>query len=967
MSGAGDEDPDMAGIDPAARVNPAQAEGSPIARTIRRLPVLIIVGWLALLVITVAAVPKLDVVERENTVALLPKDAPSLIAMKRMGKLFQEFDSDSVAMVVLVGDKPLGSDTRHFYDDLVRQLEHDTEHVQHVQNFWGDLITAAGNQSADSKAAYAQVNLAGNQGETVSDESVHAVEDIVAHSHPPPGVKAYVTGQAPLTTDTIEAGDKSTGQRVAITLVVATIMLLIVYRSIRTVLLVLGVVFVELGTARGVVAAIGSQHVMGFTTFAVSLLMSLVIAAGLDYAIFFIGRYHEARQAGQSRETAFYTTYRGVAKVVLGSGLTVAGAMLCLRLTRLPYLNTLAIPCAIALLVVIAASLTLVPAILVVSGRVLDPKLPINVRGWRRIGTAVARWPVPILAGALVVAVVGGLALPGYRSSYDNRPYIPAAMVSNVGDAAATQHFTYARMNPDLLLVEADHDLRNPADMLDLDRIAKNIFRVPGIARVQSITRPLGYNIEHGTIPFQISMGPVPIRENLQYLKDRLADIHKLSRDDLGTMIATLERMYDLTRELTDTTHHLVGTSHDLAAITNELRDALADFDDFWRPIRSYFYWDKHCFDIPMCWSLRSLFDSMDNVDKLSENIGTLVNDLDHVDTLMPQILAQLPPMIAVAKSMQATFLTLYSSFSDLVTQMDRMTDTATLMGKYFDNAKIDDFFYLPPDVFGSPDFKRGLKLLVSPDGKAARIIVTHDGNPASTEGISHVEAEFKAAREAVKGTPLANAKLYLGGTAAAFNDIQEATKYDMMVEAMAALILIFIVMLVLTRALVASLVIIGTVVVSLATGFGLSVLVWQHLVGLDLNWIVLPFAITILLAVGSDYNLLLVSRFKEEIGAGLKTGIIRSMGGTGGVLTAAGLVFAFTMAALVVNNLRSIAQGGTTIGLGLLIDTLIVRSLMTPSIAATLGRWFWWPLRVRSRPARLIAGCSESKRGSPY
>lgn len=928
------------------------AEGSFLARTIRRLAVPIIVGWLVLTVVVLVAAPKLEVVAPANTVALLPHDAPSLIAMKRMGKDFREFDSDSVAMVVLVGDKPLGAEARRFYDELVRQLEHDTKHVQHVQNYWGDLITAAGNQSADSKAAYVQVNLAGNQGETLADESVHAVEDIVAHSHPPAGVKAYVTGQAPLTTDTTEAGDKTMWQRTAISVAVAAVMLMIVYRSVITVLLVLAVVFVELGTSRAVVAVIGNFHLMGFTTFAVSLINLLVIAAGVDYAIFFLGRYHEARQGGQDRATAFYTTYRGVAHVVLGSGLTVTGAMLCLRLTRLPYLNTLAIPCAVGLLVTIAASLTLVPAILVACARVLEPKKPMNVRGWRRIGTAVVRWPAPILASALVVSLVGGLALPGYVTSYDNRRYIPASMVSNVGDAAAEQHFTYARMNPDLLLVEADHDLRNPVDMLDLDRIAKNVFRQPGIARVQSITRPLGYNIEHGTIPFQIGMGPVPIRANLQYLKDRLADILKLSRDDLGTMIATLERMYNLTRELTDTTHHLVGTSHDLETITDELRDALADFDDFWRPIRSYFYWEKHCFDIPICWSMRSLFDGLDKTDKLSENIHALVKDLDHVDTLMPQILAQLPPMIAVAKSMQATFLTLHSSFSDLITQMDRMTDTATLMGKFYDDAKIDDFFYIPPEVFTSPDFKRGLKLLVSPDGKAARMIITHDGDPATPEGISHVEAQVKAAREAVKGTPLADAKFYLGGTAAAFKDIQEATKYDVMVEAMAALILIFIVMLVITRALIASLVIVGTVVLSLATGFGLSVLVWQHLVGLELNWIVLPFSVTILLAVGSDYNLLLVSRFKEEISAGLKTGIIRSIGGTGGVVTAAGLVFAFTMASSVVNDLRTIGQGGSTIGLGLLVDTLIVRSLMTPSIAALLGRWFWWPLKVRSRPA---------------
>jgi RND superfamily putative drug exporter len=941
------------------------AQRSFLARTIRRLAVPIILGWLVLTVVLRVAAPNLETVERENSAGMLPNNAPSTTAMSKMGNAFHEFSSDSVAMVVLVGDKPLDADARAYYDDLVRQLQGDTKHVEHVQDYWGNMITAAGNQSADSKAAYVQLNLAGDQGKTLADESVQAVEHIVAQSHPPAGLKAYVTGQEPQTTDTTEAGDKSTMKRIVITIIVATIMLLIVYRSIVTTLLVLAVMVVELACARGVVGVVGNFHVMEFTTFAVSLLMSLVIAAGVDYAIFFIGRYHEARQAGQDRETAFYTTYRGVAHVVLGSGLTVSGAMLCLRLTRLPYLNTLAIPCALGVLVVIAVSLTLVPAILVAGGRfgLLEPRPTSNVRTWRRIGAAVVRWPVPILAAALVVSIIGGVALPGYMTSYDNRRYIPASTVSNVGDAAAEQHFTYARMNPDLLLIEADHDLRTPQDMLDLDRIAKNMFRVPGIASVQSITRPLGYNIEHGTIPFQVGMGAVPIRANLQYLKDRLEDIRKLSTDDLGNIIATMEHIYSLMAELTDTTHHLVGTSHDLQAITDQLRDQLANFDDFWRPIRNYFYWERHCFDIPICASTRSLFDGLDNVDQLSETIGNLVKDLDHVDTLMPQLVAQIPPMIAVAKSMQTTFLTLYSSFSDLLTQIDRMTDTSTLMGTYFDQAKIDDFFYIPPDVFSSPDFQQGLKLLVSPDAKAARMIITHDGNPATPEGISHVNSELNAAREAVKGTPLADAKFSIGGTAPAFKDIQDAIKYDVMVEALATLILIFIVMLTLTRALIASLVIVGTVLLSLATGFGLSVLVWQHLVGLPLNWIVLPFAVTILLAVGSDYNLLLVSRLKEEIGAGagLKTAIIRAMGGTGTVVTSAGLVFAFTMASMVVSDLRSIAQGGTTIGLGLLVDTLIVRSLMTPSIATLLGRWFWWPLRVQSRAARPRVPASPS------
>jgi RND superfamily putative drug exporter len=107
------------------------------------------------------------------------------------------------------------------------------------------------------------------------------------------------------------------------------------------------------------------------------------------------------------------------------------------------------------------------------------------------------------------------------------------------------------------------------------------------------------------------------------------------------------------------------------------------------------------------------------------------------------------------------------------------------------------------------------------------------------------------------------------------------------------------------------------------------------------------------LLAVGSDYNLLLVSRFKEEVHGGLKTGIIRSMAGTGSVVTSAGLVFAFTMASFAFSDLVVMAQVGTTIAMGLLFDTLIVRSFMTPAIAALLGKWFWWPQIIHTEAAQ--------------
>jgi RND superfamily putative drug exporter len=182
---------------------------------------------------------------------------------------------------------------------------------------------------------------------------------------------------------------------------------------------------------------------------------------------------------------------------------------------------------------------------------------------------------------------------------------------------------------------------------------------------------------------------------------------------------------------------------------------------------------------------------------------------------------------------------------------------------------------------------------------------------------------------------------------------MRDGSFYDLLIAGIAAVSLIFIIMLIITRSVIAAAVIVGTVLLSLGASFGLSVLLWQHILGLELHWMVLAMSVILLLAVGSDYNLLLVSRFKEEIHGGLKTGIVRAMAGTGSVVTSAGLVFAATMASFSFSDLKVMGQVGTTIALGLLFDTLIVRSFMTPAIAALMGKWFWWPQLVSSHAAR--------------
>lgn len=925
-----------------------QPRRSRAARVIRSLAVPIMLGWLAVTVLTNVAAPQLEIVGKANSVSMNAQDAPALQAMQRIGRLFGEFDSDSSAMVLLEAQQPLDDSAHAYYANLMRELRQDSKHVRSIQDFWGDPLTAAGAQSPDGKAAYVQVYLAGNQGESLANESIEAVRAIVSRNTAPPGVAVYVTGGTALSTDLQGAGESGMLKTTLLTFAIIIGMLLWVYRSVVSVAIVLGMVLFELAAARGVVAMLGHTGVIGLSTYATSLLTALVIAAGTDYAIFLVGRYQEARQFGDDRESAYYAMFDGVGHVILASGVTVAGATFCLSFTRLPYFQTLGVPCSIALLVTVLAAVSLGPAVITVAGRfgVFEPKRLSRVRGWRKIGTVIVRWPGPVLVATCLIVAIGLAALPGHKTSYDDRQYVPTNIPAMKGFEASDRHFSKAKMNQEILLVETDHDMRNSGDMVVLDKIARSLFRVRGIARVQSITRPQGTAMEHTSIPFQISMQNIGQQQTQKYMRDRMAEMGRMA-NDMGVMIDSMKSMLKLMDEMSGIMGSMNGSMKTMQSDINDMRDKIANFDDQFRPIRNYFYWEPHCFDIPMCWSIRSIFDVMDGIDTMAENMAVMMTSMDKINAIMPQMAASMKPMLAQMEVMRSNMLAMSATMNGIQDQSAEMNTNSTAMGQAYDASKNDDSFYLPPEIFENPEFKRGLKMFLTPDGKAVRMYIQHDGNPASPEGISRIDEIKTVAKEAVKGSPLEGARIAVGGSAATYKDMQDGSSMDLLIAVVSALCLIMIIMLLTTRSLVAAAVIVSTVAISLGTSLGLAVLLWQYVLGLELHWMVVTMSVIILLAVGSDYNLLLVSRLKEEIGAGLKTGIIRAMGGTGSVVTAAGLVFAFTMASMAISDLQIMAQAGTTIGLGLLVDTLVVRAFMTPSIAALLGRWFWWPINT--------------------
>jgi RND superfamily putative drug exporter len=224
-------------------------------------------------------------------------------------------------------------------------------------------------------------------------------------------------------------------------------------------------------------------------------------------------------------------------------------------------------------------------------------------------------------------------------------------------------------------------------------------------------------------------------------------------------------------------------------------------------------------------------------------------------------------------------------------------------------------------------------------------IQATLEPNPYSTEAFDLIEP----IRDAAQG---AEPEAVVGGPSAVEFDVRDAAAWDSTVIPPIILVVVFLILIGLLRAVMAPLVLVGTVIVSFLAALGVGYFVFDVIFGFPGSDPSLPlFAFVFLVALGVDYNIFLVARAREETEKhGSEQGMLRALAVTGGVITSAGIVLAGTFSVLAVLPLTFLTELGFVVAFGVLLDTFLVRSILVPSIALTLGDRFWWPSAL-SRP----------------
>ena len=261
------------------------------------------------------------------------------------------------------------------------------------------------------------------------------------------------------------------------------------------------------------------------------------------------------------------------------------------------------------------------------------------------------------------------------------------------------------------------------------------------------------------------------------------------------------------------------------------------------------------------------------------------------------------------------------------------------------------DAFFVPESLLeASPALKNFLSGYFSHDGTTAKFEIILKYEPFSNQALSTIKEIRNSLKSSLASTNLGDGDYYVSGSTAERADIMNINSTDFIRVMILTLVGVFVIVSLLLRSVVAPIYMILTVALNFGAALGISSWVFQNLFHHNgIHYMVPSILFVVLVAVGADYNIFLVSRIREESkGADDREAVSRAVSRTGGVITACGLILAGTFAALASAPFQIVLQIGTAVAIGVILDTFLVRALLVPSIAAMLGKWNWWPRMKR-------------------
>ena len=856
-----------------------------------RRPLVFIGLWVALAAGLLLTLPSLTQIARERPVAILPSDAPALVATQQMTEAFHESGSQTILLVVLTDDKGLGPADEAVYRTLVDELRQDTGSVVTLQDFLSapplrDVMT-----SKDHRAWYLPIGLAGELGSPRLHEAYGRVADIIKHAVAGSTLTASLAGPPATDADLTDIGARELPLIEAAIALLLFIIVLVIYRNPVTTLLPLITNGISLVTAQAIVAGF-CQLGLDISNQAIVLMTGITCGAGIGYAVFLISRYHDYVLLSGDSDLAVKKALTSVGKVIAASAATLAVTFLGMMFTQLRVFKTLGPVLAIAVCVTLLAAVTLLPAMLALAGRRgwIAPRRDIATGFWRRSGLRIVRRPKAYLLASLAVLIIlaGGARL--LRDNYDDRKTLPDSADSSVGYAALARHFSLNSTIRQYLVIRSPNNLEGPETIAALRRMAQRVREMPDIAMTQDTTQLPGGNSNDASGTFSDTDG---LLDSLVGTPDESGG--DTTPEDAARIITTMRALgFAIAIDVANIPDDFAGPavrapdpsqSCDVGSSCSDPRlDTISDDES----LGKVFELAQQLQSTPDSQTIESATQSL----RLARD--TAANALRSIS-------------IDDVGGVQDQPTTLQQSAKALADAIRRLLDMVqALVNKP------------APTRAGVGDAST---FVVSPDGYEARYLIQTKFNPFSTAAIDQLNSIVDTARESESDAALADATISMAGFPATLQDTRDYYNRDIQFIIGMTVLVVFLILIARLRAIVAPAYLIVAAMVSYLSALGIGVIMFQFILGQQMHWSVPGLTFIVLVTVGADCNMLLISRIRDECPDDVRSGVVRTLGSTGAVIAVAGLGFAASMFALLLAGISTMAQAGFVIGVGLLLD----------------------------------------------
>ncbi|MCY8276230.1 MMPL family transporter [Bacillus inaquosorum] len=851
--------------------------------------------------------PNLTELANQKGQAQLPADAVSERAnaiLKQAGE-----DNNSISVVFTL-DHALKKET----EDQLRTMVDKIKKIDGVEEVTSPLTAEKEVKdqliSKDKKTVLIPVTITG------SDKKAEKIADDI-YKIVPDDLTAYITGASLINQDFAHSSEEGLKKTEVITVCLIIGLLLIVFRSVVTPFIPIVIVGFSYLISQSILGILVYNVDFPISTFTQTFLVAILFGIGTDYCILLLTRFREELANGHDKKEAALIAYRTGGKTLFISGFAVLIGFSALGFAKFAIFQS-AVGVAVGVGILMIILYTLLPLFMVTLGEKLFwPSKKVLSHSDNKLWAFLGRHSVVRPFLFIVITVI--ITLPFILTyddqiSFDSTAEISSDYKSIKALKAIKDGFGEGKAFPINVVVKGDKDLTTADTIPYLGNISKAIEKVDHVDSVMTITQPTGEKIKD------------------LYIDKQLGSVS----DGLDK---TVKGIADVQRGLTDIENGLNQMAGQTGSASNSSSGgSLGDAADGLGKINQQLQ------------LVSKQISQTGNTAQTVQQLTAISGQLGQIQTGLEQANQQLSGQQAQAGTLAESLKKLAEGVKSANDGLTKITDGITASSDMLEDMSKsstvrDTGIFIPDQVMKDKDFKKSIDQYSFADGKGVQLSVVLDSNPYSEQAITTINQIKKAAANEVDGTPLEDAQIVYGGVTSMNADLKELSTTDFSRTMVIMIIGLFIVLTILFRSMIMPIYMIASLLLTYYTSISITELIFVNGLGnAGVSWAVPFFSFVILIALGVDYSIFLLDRFKEEVHMGIEQGVIRSMSKMGSVIITAAIILAGTFAAMMPSGVNTLMQVASVIIIGLLLYGLVILPLFIPAIIATFGEGNWWP-----------------------